>query len=153
MRISFCVSILTITLISVSVLTFFYQEIWFNNSTRRMVMENDIVIVTNNSYVINEYDNTINIEGEYLDVLYKVRDLTHLGYSLVTHPLAASIRMFYSPVRSVVMKKGFSERSIEIIENSIEKYINTMGVRKPDYRNGEDYCTLDAVLLKEGIEN
>lgn len=149
----FCVSILTITLISVSVLTFFYQEIWFNNSTRRMVMEKDIVIVTNNSYVINEYDNTINIEGEYLDVLYKVRDLTHLGYSLVTHPLAASIRMFYSPVRSVVMKKGFSERSIEIIENSIEKYINIMGVRKPDYRNGEDYCTLDAVLLKEGIEN
>ena len=149
----FCVSILTITLISVSVLTFFYQEIWFNNSTRRMVMEKDIVIVTNNSYVINEYDNTINIEGEYLDVLYKVRDLTHLGYSLVTHPLAASIRMFYSPVRSVVMKKGFSERSIEIIENSIEKYINTMGVRKLDYRNGEDYCTLDAVLLKEGIEN
>lgn len=149
----FCVSILTITLISVSVLTFFYQEIWFNNSTRRMVMEKDIVIVTNNSYVINEYDNTINIDGEYLDVLYKVRDLTHLGYSLVTHPLAASIRMFYSPVRSVVMKKGFSERSIEIIENSIEKYINTMGVRNPDYRNGEDYCTLDAVLLKEGIEN
>ena len=116
-------------------------------------MEKDIVIVTNNSYVINEYDNTINIDGEYLDVLYKVRDLTHLGYSLVTHPLAASIRMFYSPVRSVVMKKGFSERSIEIIENSIEKYISTMGVRKPDYRNGEDYCTLDAVLLKEGIEN
>lgn len=116
-------------------------------------MEKDIVIVTNNSYVINEYDNTINIEGEYLDVLYKVRDLTHFGYSLVTHPLAASIRMFYSPVRSVVMRKGFSEKSIEIIENSIEKYINTMGVRKPDYRNGEDYCTLDAVLLKEGIEN
>lgn len=116
-------------------------------------MKKDVVIVTNNAYVINEYKNTINVSGEYLDVLYKVRDLTHLGYSLLTHPLGASIRMFYSPVRSVALKKGFSEKSVEIIENSIETYINTMGVRRPDYKNDEDYKTLDAVLLKEGIES
>ena len=116
-------------------------------------MEKDILIVSNNSSVINKYQNGIEVKGEYLAVLYKVRDLTHLGYSLVTHPLAASIRMFYSPVRSVVLKKGFSEKSIEIIENSITTYQNTMGERKPDYRNNDDYCVLDAVLLKEGIEN
>lgn len=116
-------------------------------------MQKDIVIVTNNDQVINEYQNTMKVDGEYLDVLYKVRDLTHLGYSLVTHPLAASIRMFYSPFRSVVLKKGFSERSVEVIENSIETYINTMGVRRPNYENGEDFKLLDAVLLKEGIEN
>ena len=116
-------------------------------------MERDIVIVTNNDYVIKKYQDTINVRGDYLDVLYKVRDLTHLGYSLVTHPLAASIRMFYSPFRSVALKKGFSERSIEIIEDSIETYINTMGLRKPDYKNGEDYKILDVVLLKEGVEN
>lgn len=116
-------------------------------------MKKDLVIVTNNSKVIDEYQNTIDVKGEYLDVLYKVRDLTHLGYSLVTHPLAASIRMFYSPYRSVVLRKSFSEKSVEIIENSIETYINTMGVRRPDYDNGEDYKLLDAVLLKEGIQS
>lgn len=88
-------------------------------------MEKDIVIVTNNSYVINEYDNTINIEGEYLDVLYKVRDLTHLGYSLVTHPLAASIRMFYSPVRSVVMKKVFQKGQLKLLK-ILSKNISTL---------------------------
>lgn len=116
-------------------------------------MIKDVIIVTNNDSVISEYQNTINVDGDYLDVLYKVRDLTHLGYSLVTHPLNASIRMFYSPFRSIALRKGFSERSIEVIENSIETYINTMGVRRPDYQNGEDYKFLDAILLKEGVEN
>lgn len=115
-------------------------------------MNKDIVIVTNNDRVLSEYENTIKVDGDYLDVLHKVRDLTHLGYSLVTHPLAASIRMFYSPFRSVALRKGFSEKSIEVIENSIETYNNTMGVRRPDYENGDDYKLLDVVLLKEGLE-
>lgn len=114
-------------------------------------MKSNIIIVTNNARVMDEYENIIRVDGEYIDVLYKLRDLTHLGYSMVTHPLAASIRMFYSPVRSVVIRKGFSEKSVEIIENSITTYLNTMGERKPDYKNESDYCLMDMQLLKEGI--
>ncbi len=49
-----------------------------------------------------------------LDVLIKVRDLVHEGVELVSHPLGASIRMLFSPYRSIVVggRKGGNKRFI-----------------------------------------
>lgn len=115
-------------------------------------MKTDKLIVTNNSLVADSYENILELEGDFLDVLKKVRDMVYEDYSLVSHPLPASIRMFYSPVRSVIIKPGFSQNSVDLIEECIEKYELTMGIRKPDYRNLDDYKVLDLSLLGQAIK-
>lgn len=115
------------------------------------MFEKDFTIVTNNVNVAEHYSDVILVEGDYLDVLYKVRDLVYLNHTLINHPLPASIRMLYSPIRSIALKKGKSESSIILIEDSINKYLVTMGNRKPDYRNFKDYKLLDYELLKESV--
>ncbi len=105
-------------------------------------------ILTNNKLVEETYKNTEFIDGDFIDVLLKTRDYVHLGASIVQHPLPASIRMMYSPVRSIIIKTNSpSEDSILLIESAIEKYNVTMGERKPDYNNKEDYMQIDLTLL------
>ncbi len=112
-------------------------------------------IVTNNSLVFDKYLDVERVEGDFRDVLIKVRDLIHIGYSLCVHPLPASIRMLYSPYRSIVVSDG--DKNINttdsnlIIEQSIEKYDLTMGIRTPDYKNGDDYKLLDLSLTQSSI--
>ncbi len=115
----------------------------------------DHKIVTNNPLVKEKYDNLIFVEGSYEDVLFKVRDLVHTGSELVNHPLGASIRMFFSPYRSIIIKDNPSKGNqffINTIETSIESYNNQMGERKPDTVNGEDYSVIDAELLVSALE-
>ncbi len=50
-------------------------------------------IVTNNKLVAKDYKNSILIDGRFREVLIKVRDYIHRGYTLETSPLPASIRM------------------------------------------------------------
>ncbi|MDO5707657.1 MAG: GrdX family protein [Andreesenia angusta] len=91
------------------------------------------------------------VDGDFIDVLYKVRDKVQLGYKLISHPLGASIRMFFSPVKSIVVSDNNCQldlRSISIIESSIEKYKNTMQNRNIDYSNEDDYEKIDIELLK-----
>lgn len=119
-------------------------------------MENNMnyQIVTNNPNVRKDYEEVTFVEGSYEDVLFKVRDLVHSGYELINHPLGASIRMFFSPYRSIIVR-GKSEKAkdiyVETIENSIENYKKHMEVRKPDIVNGEDYALIDAELLKSAL--
>ena len=42
-------------------------------------------------------------EGTYLDVLLKVREYTHKHYSIITHPLAGSIKPNQIPYRSIIV--------------------------------------------------
>lgn len=114
-------------------------------------MENNIIILTNNSLVKEKYPFTKMLEGDYIDVLTKARDLVHINYSLISHPLPASIRIFYSPVRSIILRKGFSEKSIGVIDDSIAAYKKTMGIRKSDTRNKKDYEKIDLILLDQAI--
>ncbi len=109
-------------------------------------------IITNNSLVYEKYLGTELVTGDFRDVLIKVRDYIHQGYSLKIHPLPASIRMMYSPFRSLVIsdEKNLNE-SILVMENAIEKYDITMGIRKPDYKNGDDYKVLDLDLAESAI--
>lgn len=111
----------------------------------------DKLIITNNSLVIKDYDNFLLVDGDFLDVLEKARDMVYKDFKLLNHPLPASIRMFFSPARSIVLGKGFSDKSCELIDQSIETYKRTIGIRRPDYNNLADYEKLDLSLLKQAI--
>ena len=111
-------------------------------------------IVTNNPEVKASFDNVVFIEGSFKDVLIKVRDLVHSGHEIINHPLGASIRMLYSPYRSIMIGDKTTSHNlyyIETIENSINNYNKHMDVRKPDIVNGEDYATIDRELLISAI--
>lgn len=112
-------------------------------------------IVTNNPLVKEDYERTIFVEGSYMDILIKVRDLVHSGHELINHPLGASIRMLYSPYRSIIVSEKTDSNNqyfLEMIESSIDTYNKHMGVRKPDIKNGKDYALIDKELLKSALD-
>ena len=111
-------------------------------------------IITNNPIIRDNFDNVIFIEGGFLDVLIKVRDLVYTGHELINHPLGASIRMMFSPYRSVMVGDKTSTNNqyfMEIIENSIINYKKHMEVRLVDNNNNEDYAIIDKDLLMSAI--
>lgn len=112
-------------------------------------------IVSNNPDVRKNYDNVYFLEGSFEDVLLKVRDLAHSGHELISHPLGASIRMFFSPYRSIVVGDKIEKTNnvhIETIENSIENYRKNMKEREPDIENEKDYALIDEELLHSSLE-
>lgn len=115
----------------------------------------DYIIITNNELVKNTRENAVFVEGDYIDLLMKLRDYIHIGHKLISYPLGASIRMIYSPVKSVLIssdKGEFDENSLEILEGGIEKYKAIMGDRNIDYKNKGDYEIIDRELLDSAIE-
>lgn len=112
-------------------------------------------IVSNNPSVRKNYDETCFVEGGFEDVLLKVRDLVHSGHELISHPLGASIRMFFSPYRSIVVGAKVKDKNnlyVETIENSIENYRKNMKDREPDIKNKKDYELIDEELLHSSLE-
>jgi hypothetical protein len=112
-------------------------------------------IITNNPNVALKYENVIFIEGTVEDVLVKTRNLVQSGSSLITHPLPASIRMMYTPFRSIVVEPdaGVSDfLQLEIAEESITKYRRIIDYRKVDIKNNKDYENLDLWLLESALK-
>lgn len=112
------------------------------------------IIITNNSAVTEKNDNVIFIEGSAEETLIKVRDLVHEGYELISHPLAASLRMMFSPFRSVILGKKLDKVDVfstEIIEESIIKYRMHMDFRRSDTANSDDYKMIDLILLESAL--
>lgn len=112
-------------------------------------------IVTNNPKVKSTYSDVIFVEGGFEEVLIKARDFVHSGYKLINHPLGASLRILFSPYRSIIIgekQKKAEDMDIEIIENSIENYRKHMEVRLPDIKNSEDYAFIDSELLKSSLD-
>ncbi len=108
-------------------------------------------IVTNNPLIKPNSENLYFVKGSYEDVLIKVRDLVYEGIELISHPLGASMRMLYSPYRSIIVGEKCNKIDpyhIEIIENSILNYRNTLESRKVDWVNKDDYALIDKELLK-----
>ncbi len=109
------------------------------------------MLVTNNT-LIEKPD--IFVEGDYYSVLIKARDLVYEGHELLTHPLFASIRMNFGPIRSLILsdeKKTAKENeySMTLIGESISKYQQLMGNRKPDFAHRGDYEKIDFDLFKQ----
>ena len=122
---------------------------------RNMDITLDHKIVTNNPAIKNNYDNLIFVEGSYEDVVFKVRDLVQRGSEIINHPLGASIRMFFSPYRSIIIREDVnsdSEFHINTIETSIETYKKQMDERTADVENDEDYSLIDRQLLDSALE-
>ena len=109
------------------------------------------LIVSNNPLVRLDCENMIFVEGSYEDVLIKVRDLVYEGVELVSHPLTASMRMLYSPYRSIILGNKNNKVDpfhMETIENSIIDYRKNLKNRKVDWKNKDDYAFVDYELLK-----
>ncbi len=112
------------------------------------------LIVTNNPLIKKESKNICFVEGSYIDVLVKVRDLVYEGVELISHPLGASMRMLYSPYRSIIVGQKDSRVDsfhIETIENSIINYKKNLEFRKVDWTHADDYALLDNELLKSTL--
>ncbi|MEL7566692.1 MAG: GrdX family protein [Dehalobacterium sp.] len=112
------------------------------------------LIITNNPLVEEKYENVLFIDGSVEETLIKVRDMVHQGYELISHPLAASLRMMYSPYRSVILGKCQTKVDFlyaEIIEDSIIKYKRHTDHRKKDAANSDDYQKVDLILLESAL--
>lgn len=116
---------------------------------------NDFKIVTNNLLVKEKYSQIIFVDGGFEDVLIKTRDLVHSGHELINHPLGASIRMFFSPYRSIIVGSKTTDivdEHVSIMESSIINYKMQMENRKSDIENSEDYALIDSSLLDSAVE-
>lgn len=111
------------------------------------------LIVTNNQRVADHYAHHAWVDGSYLEVMIKVRDLLYQGhYRLINHPLPASSRMFLTPVRSIVLRSSeLDMESIIIIQESIDSYQKIMQAKQPDLTHLEDYQFIDWNQLQQAL--
>ena len=110
------------------------------------------MIITNNPLVAEKYENVLWTDGSVEKTLIIVRDFIHQGYELVSHPLAASLRMLFSPYRSIIIGKKKEKLNFEhaqIIEDSIIKYKKHL--RKTDEKTRDDYKKIDLLLLEAAL--
>lgn len=112
--------------------------------------ESDRRIVSNNVLVKNAYQECLFVDGSVEQVMRTVRDLVHRGYRLISYPLPASMRMMYSPVRSIFLEKktGLDEDSVFVIERSIQTYSIAVSRHSIDYAHEADYSRVDYELLQ-----
>lgn len=111
-------------------------------------------LIISNNPLLKGQSNVKFIEGSYLDTLVSARDMIHQGHSLISSPLAASIRMMFSPYRSILLgeeKSAINEYYIDTIESSIITYKKHMEVRNADQTNEEGYAIIDKELLDGAI--
>ena len=114
------------------------------------------IIITNNPLVAEKYENMFWIDGSVEETLVKVRDMVYQGYELVSHPLAASLRMLFSPYRSVIVGRKNEKLDfdhVQIIEDSIIKYKNHTDARKVEESNRDDYKKMDLLLLESALSD
>ncbi|MEA1975640.1 MAG: GrdX family protein [Bacillota bacterium] len=119
-------------------------------------------VITNNSIVKDKFINMdmIFMECELVDILKYVRDKVHLGYILLSHPLAGSVKPNETPYKSVLISKNKYKEidlvSLRIIEDSIEmseKLIRDRKMRKWPERIIKDFAIIDLDLISSAIES
>jgi len=90
-------------------------------------------------------------------VLKQTRDYLHVGHTLLTHPLAGSVKPNETPYRSVMvttMKAQLDLKSVSVIEASIatyEKLAPTPKAISPAVLADFEY--IDYSLIKSAIES
>lgn len=111
------------------------------------------MILTNN-ILLRDHPETRWVKGDQMAVLRKARDLIHLGHDLLTSPLAASGRMHFSPVRSILLTDTpgtNAEESLFAIENSLIMLETALATHTVDYKNQADYEFIDNELLTQAL--
>ena len=112
------------------------------------------IIISNNPAVKEKYPESLLIKGMPEDVLIQVRDLVYQGYELVSHPLSASLRMMFSPFRTVIVGRKearVDDLCAEVIEESISMYRKHMLHRDIDQVHRGDYQVIDLMLLDSAL--
>ena len=122
-----------------------------------MFNKTNILIMTNNSKVVDKYKDKFDLEfiesDNMLSVLIKARDYIHKGYSLLTHPLSGSIKPNQTPYKSILLlndNKSIDFDKLRLIENSIEtfyKFINNNNISNWNENIKGDFKTVDLSLI------
>jgi hypothetical protein len=114
--------------------------------------------VTNNPKFIGYHNFLIDFnEDGFLDVLYRVRNLIHKNYKILTHPLYGNITPTTTLYRSIVVEKVnyLDMESVYLIEDSIQKVERIIKLEKhrifPDSIK-EDLEFIDYTLIKETLD-
>ena len=125
-----------------------------------MLNNKDVLIVTNNSKVFIKYKENYNIEfidsETMYEVLIKTRDLLHLGYKLLTHPMSGSLKSNQTPYKSILLMKNKNFENayfddILMIENTIEnynKFIKNRHLTNWTENIKNDFKTVDLSLIE-----
>ena len=121
------------------------------------------IIITNNPKIAEEMSGkNIDIsyfeQADFMEISYKARDIIHLGYKLLTHPIVSSIKPYETPYKTIVLAYNNGEidlESIELIENSIELLKNFLDKprRKLTKNIDEDFRLIDYKLINGAIES
>lgn len=125
------------------------------------------IIVTNNSLVKEQYEDTLkNLRVEYLedtaclDVLIKVRNYIHQGLRLETHPMAGSVKPNQNPYKSVMISDETSDSEefqefVTVMENCImvcRGFLERKAL--PDWPEElkKDFRFVDLSLIKSAVD-
>ena len=122
-------------------------------------MQPNFFVITNNPLVHSEWGDSNHVEfreESYMDVLVRARDYIYEGYTLLTHPMAGSVKPNETPYKTVVLSKDRGKldlESVEIISSSIqtcEKFVKSP--REYPAEVLEDFRQIDYSLIKNAID-
>ena len=119
----------------------------------------DKLIVSNNPLLEEKLEGYKKIFVSSLSEVYQTsRDMIHKNWTLLTHPLAGSIKPAQNPYRSVVLVRSaeLDFCSLKTIENAILKFKQfSQHHEKKEYSPEikKDYQIIDLSLLKSGLKN
>lgn len=122
-------------------------------------------ILTNNPLAEEEFGKTHNVvfvEGKFMDVLIRARDMINQGFVLLNHPLYGSVKPNETPFRSLLLRKpgrsvngGFPATdtdSVRLIGNAINAFSKfTVKKEVTDPQIIEDFEVVDLSLLKNAV--
>lgn len=119
-------------------------------------------IITNNPLVKEKFFSLYEVEFydmDYIEILETVRDKIHLGYRLLSHPLAGSIKPNETPYRTIIISKekgNLDMDSLFHIENAIattKKFIKNRPT--PNWSSVAlfDFQTVDLSLIENVLNN
>ena len=124
-------------------------------------MKSKNIIVTNNPYVRDKFENEFNLvyiddNKTYMEVLTTIRDMVHKGYKLLTHPLSGSVKPNETPYKSVMLEEGstLDSDSLMIIEGAIQtmkKFQNNEATPKWPESVHDDFRVVDLSLMENTV--
>ena len=115
------------------------------------------ILFTNNPLAAAQYQDVLGvefIESSLVDVLIRVRDHTHRGHTLLTHPLTGGIKPNDTPYKSVLVSGArgeIDEQSVRLIEDCV-LIARGFPPRHIPERYLQDLQTVDLSLIRSAVE-
>lgn len=95
-----------------------------------------------------------------LEILTRVRNMVHSGFTLISHPLAGSVKPNETPYKSIILEtmpnEAIDETSLRIIEGSIATATKLLLDRPLKIRAQQimdDYAVIDLSLIESGLQS